>query len=176
MIYKINNDDIITFVDQEWLEFAQKNEAPELTKDSILGTLIWRFISGDETKQLYQHLFERIRKNKTTAAIPFNCDSPTVKRSLDLSINALEDDSLVFTSTVISITPCDKNPLLDPSQERSSEIIKICSFCKNVYFEGAGWKNVERALLRLNLNYYNPLPKLKNTVCSDCKKVVEAVF
>ena len=43
-VYRIDDKDVITFVDQDWLQFAQENDAPDLTSENVIGSNLLDFV------------------------------------------------------------------------------------------------------------------------------------
>jgi hypothetical protein len=171
-VYRIDENDVIIFVDQDWLTFAQENNAQNLTADRVIGTALWNYIEGAETRELYRELFSKLRKNNVMAIIPYRCDSPDMYRSLDLAICPLDDWTLELRSHVINIESREYNPLLDASLHRSKEVYEICSFCKGVKFPNNVWSSLEHLLMRTNLDELI-IPELSNVVCPACRGLVE---
>ena len=57
-VYRIDASDMITDVDDAWVEFARRNEAESLTRTAVVGSSLWNHVSGAETRHVYEHLFE----------------------------------------------------------------------------------------------------------------------
>ncbi|GAX62553.1 ABC-type proline/glycine betaine transport systems, periplasmic components [Candidatus Scalindua japonica] len=170
--YRIDDKDAITFVDQDWLQFAQENEAPDLTLEKVIGSNLLGHIEDDATRSLYKNLFDRIRTYGISTLIPYRCDSPTLRREFDLIIQPLENWGIKFKSKISSITISDYNPLLDISVPRSKQVFEICSCCKNVLFPDKTWKSLERALTRVNLSDLI-VPEVTNSVCPKCTQLLQ---
>ena len=79
-VYRIDASDTITYVNPEWIRFAEANDAPDLTADAVVGKSIWAFIHGADTQSLYKELFRNLRSHPSEIMIPFRCDSPTIIR------------------------------------------------------------------------------------------------
>lgn len=170
-IYRIDDKDVITFVDQDWLQFAQENDAPDLTLEKVIGTNLLDFIEDIATRKLYQNLFKRLRANCSMTLLLYRCDSPTMLREFDLVIQVLENGGIEFRSKIVRISNIDYNPLLDISVPRSKQVFEICSFCRKVLFPDKTWYSLERALTRINMNNL-VLPEVTNSVCSGCSQLL----
>ncbi len=170
-VYRIDDKDVITFVDQDWLQFAQENDAPDLTLEKVIGSKLLDFVEDIATRTLYQNLFYCLRANCSLSLIPYRCDSPTILREFDLVIKAFENGEIEFRSIIVKIRNNDYNPLLDISAPRSKQVFEICSFCRKVLFPDKTWNSLERALTRVTMNDL-VLPKVINSVCPKCTQLV----
>lgn len=56
MLYEIDQQDVVTKVDEAWNTFAQENRADHLVGAGVVGSSLWQHIQQPETKQLYKEL------------------------------------------------------------------------------------------------------------------------
>lgn len=64
IVYRIDSQDRIVYVNDNWHKFAEENDASELTKQSILYRSLWDFISDHATQQFYREVIHRVRNDK----------------------------------------------------------------------------------------------------------------
>jgi hypothetical protein len=166
-LYRIDAKSRFTFVNQEWLAFAQENQAPELTPEQVLGQQLDRYIAGQETKLLYEMIYERVRKTGRDIHLPFRCDSPDEKRDFRMRIAALEEGGLEFTVQVVRIERRPPVSLLDNSVGHAATFLVICSWCKRIRLDDDRWVEIEQATAERELFGAAP-PSLTHGVCSDC--------
>jgi hypothetical protein len=147
--YELDREDRIRSINTAWSAFARENDAEDLI-DAILGTSIWDWIAGVEVRHLYSLLFSRVRKTHGPMRIPFRCDSPSVRRFMELEMwhSAMVDCAAVHSS--------------------SAELLAICSWCKRVRADRGQWLEIEDAASRLDL-LEDPPPALTHTICPDCE-------
>ena len=167
-VYRVNATNEITFVSPEWLEFAIENGALSLTQSKVVGTSIWRFVTGDSTRRLYEELFRRLRVHRAELAIPFNCDSPTVVRDMTLTLRALGAGSIELEGRLNSTRERQPISLLDPYIERMAGTVSICSLCRKVQL-ASDWISVEEAVVRKRWLTSTPLPQLDEALCPICE-------
>jgi hypothetical protein len=61
-IYRIDSNDIIISVSQNWESFARDNAwGSELSPENVVGHLLWDFIQDIEIRHLYEEVFRRVR-------------------------------------------------------------------------------------------------------------------
>jgi len=172
--YHINEQDQISFVDNQWLRFARDNAAWHLTEQNILGQPIWSFISNKETEMIYQIIVNKVRKHDLEIKLPFRCDSPNIRRHMELHISPLKDNNVKFLSNLLEEEPQNYTPLLDPRVERAASFIIMCSWCKKVQTSEEDWVEVESAIKKLNLFGSFKLPKLSHGICPDCMSQIKS--
>ena len=166
--YGIDPSDVITHVDTEWLRFAQDNEALELTAAYVLGKPIWRFIFGADVQRIYWELFRHMRSRPTEHIIPFRCDSPTVIRHMELTVRSLVNGAIEFEGRLLQREAREGVNALSRRARRSNESIPICSICRRFLSENE-WIEVGSVIVRRRLFNAEPIPRLEETVCPDCR-------
>jgi hypothetical protein len=165
--YEIDCEDQIRSVSASWCAFARENGAEHLI-DEVVGTSIWAWIAGIEARHLYDLLFERIRKSGASARIPFRCDSPELRRFMELEISALPEDGLLFTAELKRVEQRPPVHLLDSHISRSESLVAMCSWCKRVRTGEGLWLEVEEAISALRLLENTP-PAVTHSICRDCE-------
>jgi hypothetical protein len=174
-VYKIDEDDRIVYVSDNWLTFALENEGIDRCAPSfVLGKLLWHFISDGETRHLYKVLLQKVRSQQSPVTIPINCDSPDLRRWIEITILPLPDKAVEFRSEIIRTEPRDPVDLLSTTVDRSEEFIKICSFCKKIAISNNEWVDTDKAIEGLDLFESSKLPQLTHGVCPACHKSVIA--
>jgi hypothetical protein len=174
-IYRINKADQITYVNSDWLDFARESDAYELTESSVLGTSIWDFVSGADTRLLYESIFSRLRANNNEVIIPFRCDSPTIIREMELALCSMPNECIQMVGRLLSRRERPYTPLLDPGVSRNKKEIIICSFCRRIQVTEGTWSEVEAAVVRLRAFSHSNAPRLIESVCSQCREKVSYV-
>jgi hypothetical protein len=171
LTYKINKDDEIIYISSGWDNFALENSAEENKEKHVLGKKLWNFISDPETCQIYMMLVEKVRRTKSALKVPFRCDSAEFRRFLYMEIKEDENLNIEFSSVLEKIEKREKVRLLEANIERSSDFIRICSWCKKVYLpDDDKWVEVEEAVKKMNLFDKKVLPMLTHTMCDNCFK------
>ncbi|MDJ0867560.1 MAG: hypothetical protein QNK03_15740 [Myxococcota bacterium] len=166
--YRIDGEGALVWVSPEWTRFARANGAPELSEPDILGRSLWDFIEGGETRLLYEMLFDRAVRESARLRLPFRCDSPELRRFMQLDILPQGDGSLELRGLLLREQPRPRVALFDPTLLRSSDTLRVCSFCKRIPVEGLGWLDVEEAVARLDLLADARPPRLSHGVCPAC--------
>lgn len=168
-IYVIDEADRIVSVSDNWLLFAQENEATaSCHPDSIMNKPIWDYIFGMETQHLFEVTLEKVRTTDKSVVLPFRCDAPDRRRYLELLITPLHQKCIKFTSYIIREESRDTVVLLEAGIPRSNDIINMCSMCKKVELSKGNWVEVEVALTTLKLFEQLKLPQISHGLCVEC--------
>jgi len=162
--------DRIRSVDAAWIAFALENDAPELTRDAVLGRLLWDFVEGPELKLLYQGLSQRVRESGGTIEFSCRCDSPNQARWMRMRIERVgENGGLRFESRTERVEPRSPISMLDTNHgEQSNGTLPICSVCKAIRLGDETWVDVEEAVTKLELASNETLPRLSHGICPPC--------
>jgi hypothetical protein len=168
-IWTIDAADKLVRVNDAWLAFARENTAPQLTASVVLNQHIWRFIQGQETSYLYQQVFHRVRSGVSPVTFPFRCDSPDCRRFMEMKLALLPGDAIQFTAHMLREEWRDPVDLLDALQDIAREYLKICSWCKRINIPGQGWREIEAAIVALDLFGHLPLRRMTHTICDPCR-------
>jgi hypothetical protein len=170
--YELDAEFRIRAVDRSWSAFALANAAPELASPGPLGRSIFEYLRDKTTAHLYRQLFVRVRRTGRPAVFPFRCDSPDLRRFLEMEITALDSAALALETRVVRLEPRAAVHLLDRTLPRDEEWLVMCSWCKTVEVEG-GWCEVEDALGVLRLFERETLPNVTHGICSSCRQRLE---
>ena len=174
--YELDGELRIRAVDLAWSEFAQANAAPELVVPlGPIGQVIFGYIQDITTIHLYQRLFERVLRTRRPVVFPFRCDSPEVRRFLEMEIRPGRSSGLQLHTRVVRLEPRAPSPLLDRAVRRDQSLLRMCSWCKAVDARGR-WCEVEEAVVALNLFERELLPAITHGICPPCHQRVEAMF
>lgn len=170
-IHTVDSSGTIIAVNDEWLSFARENDAPELGRGAVVGRPIWDFISDKETRHISRLILEKAQKSGRKLSIPYRCDSPGMRRFLEMEIAPLENGNIEFRSRHLKSEKRDANILLDRRAERTGEFLAICSWCRRVRL-GGEWVEVDEAVSKLALFSSPALPQLTHGICKDCNALV----
>ena len=168
IVYTIDRADIVTDISGDWRQFADANDAEDLSVDTVLDHSIYDAISGQRVKYVYNLLFTRARDGNMDLTFPFRCDSPTMQRFLRMTISPLSQSSLQLVSEVVGEKSREPVMLLDKQAEHSGGYLSVCSWCKKVKLAADEWKDIEDALEQKKLFNSEPFPQLSHGICTEC--------
>lgn len=170
-IYRLDALDRITHVNRAWLSFAVENESDALTPEAVLRRPLWDFIADNETRHVYRMILSRVRSSGKEVRLPFRCDSPSIRRFMEMEISPLPEGAVEFKCRLLRAESRPSVGLLDPAADRSGEFVQICGWCKRIRLDTGEWVETEEAVKRLDLFGAKKLPRLTHGICPDCHRV-----
>lgn len=175
-VYQVDTEHRIVYVNDEWDTFANENDAPNLTRDAVLGKVLWGYVFDKETRHLYRVAIEKVLSEKSSVSFPFRCDAPHIRRHMQMAVSPVDEDRCQFASTIVREEPREPVKLLEADVARSEELLRMCSWCKKLDADEAGWLEVERGIEKLDLFRTSTLPAITHTICPSCFKEATAQF
>jgi hypothetical protein len=165
--YAIDAGDVVRWVDDDFVAFAAANGAPDLTREQVVGRWLWDFVDGAATCFVWQLLFDRVRGQGVSLAVPFRCDSPDLLRVMELRLAPADEGGIEFTGVLLREQPRRHLSFLETGLPRMERTFPICSLCKRIFAFGE-WLEVDRAAARLGLLEVERPPTLEQAVCEAC--------
>ena len=170
MIYKINSDDQIVFVSDDWDVFAVDNDGDAIVSSRVIGRSLWRFITDVTTRKLYQQVLVRARAGHPIR-FTYRCDSPTHRRFMEMVVTQHDDGLVEFATRALLDEVRPAVTLLDAHAARSHDLVRVCGWCNKVSVNDV-WKEVEHAIAQLGMLDRSPVPKLNHGICEVCYETV----
>ena len=175
IVYHLNADDEVVFVNEAWSRFASANGGDVLLPPMVLRRRLWDFIADASTRHIYRTLFERVRSRAETVRLTFRCDAPALRRLLELELAPLAAGGLLCCVHQLVEEARDPISLLDATRPRTEQLIRMCSWCKRVATPDGAWLQLEVAVTRFGMFVDELPPDLTHGVCPDCHRVLDAV-
>ncbi len=163
LTYRIDANDVIVHVGEEWTAFANTNAGHHLGANEPLS----RFISDPTTIQIYTSLLARLRAGASPVRFPLRCDAPTMRRLLEMRVSA-EDGDVTFETRVVHSQVRPGVAALDPDVPRSRSQLKLCSWCSRMLDAEGQWVELEDGLAAMRLFEARVLPLLSHGMCPRC--------
>jgi hypothetical protein len=171
--YAIDETDRLIRVDEGYYRFAKENGWDGA--GASLGRSLWDYVAGEEPRKLQRMLLRRVRDEVHEVELPFRCDGPRVRRSMDIRIAARPGGRVVLFSAHLRSEEEreEPQPLLDPEVPRAGDTLVMCGWCDRFEVDGE-WVEVEEAARRLELFDRPELPALSHGICPDCNELLLA--
>jgi hypothetical protein len=166
VVYRINDDDVIVFVNDQFRDFAVRNEAAPL--EHCVGKPLWSFIADWDTKAIYRLLVDRVRDGKLGPRFPFRCDSPALRRFMEMEITLL-GDLIEFRCRLDRAESRDPvAPRQVDNEFRLEELVRMCSWCKRIQHPSSRWLDIDDAVTDLSLLATDEPPAITHGICGAC--------
>jgi hypothetical protein len=101
LVYRIDRQDVIVFVDSDWDRFALSNGGEDTLSTQVLGRQIWDFVIDATIRQLYRQLLQRIREGRELR-FAFRCDSPDRRRLMEMEMIPADGAAVQFRTRKVS--------------------------------------------------------------------------
>ena len=135
VIYELDANNNIVAVNQMWQSFALANDAPELSHDNVIGKPLLQYISGNITKRFWETFLEKVRLSDEVIHLNYRCDSPDLRRFMQIKAYRDGCDGLHFESTLLRTEPRSSSIYFKRSQQRSADTKVRCSFCNHILYK-----------------------------------------
>jgi hypothetical protein len=174
-MYELDADLCIRAVDAAWSEFAAANGAPELVAPpGPVGQSVFACIQDSTTADLYGRLFEHVLRTGESVVLPFRCDSPTLRRFLEMEIRTCDLAGLQLQTRVHRLEARAPVALLERAAPRGGDLLRMCGWCKDVEVAGR-WHDVADAVVALRLFEREVVPGITHGICPPCYERAEAL-
>ncbi|MFN2425781.1 MAG: hypothetical protein ABR587_04990 [Candidatus Binatia bacterium] len=174
VIYRINHRDEITFVNDEYDQFALVNGGAAFASKAVLGRPLWSFVIDETSRQIYSEAVRLVRGGRSID-FGFRCDSPARRRLMRMHMKCVENGAVEFRVRTIATEDRPAAALLRAGPASSEGFLTMCGWCKKLRI-GEDWKEVEEATAALNLFEASAVPRLTHGICEACSEAMVAVL
>jgi len=164
--YRIDQDDSIAALGDDWVSFAIANDATHLA--DVTGRSLWDFVSDSTTRQVYRQLLARVRQGRTIR-FSYRCDAPSLKRFMQMTMSPAPAGGVTFESATVRTEPCGTTSALP--EAGPDHLLRMCGWCKRVAVDGQ-WEEVECAVERSGVFAGRP-PAITHTMCPSCLQTMD---
>jgi hypothetical protein len=169
--YCVNERDEIAWVSDSWVAAAVANDAPELTPERVRNRSMWDFIADPTTRHLYEQILARVRRDQVMR-FTFRCDSPALRRLMEMMIRRREDGLVEFASRELHVEKRPHVSLIARSTPRSEQRLGACGWCNRIKLDRDRWVEAEIVVKELRLFEKARLPQLAPGICVACLAAV----
>jgi hypothetical protein len=165
--YWIDRDNRLVDVGGDWDAFALENETPAVLRDAVLGRSLLDFVAGTETRHLHEVLLERARSSIPLQRMPFRCDSPDLRRFMEMDIASPDGEVVEYRCRLLRAEP-RALPRAANAGIANERTMHMCSWCKKVHLTRDLWVEVEEAVARFGLLEDDVPPQVTHGICNTC--------
>ncbi len=157
----------LLWIGGDWDEFALRNGGTAARSNEVLSTSLLKQIADEPTKRAVVRLIEAVRAMQQPLRIDYRCDSPTIRRRFQLTIQPMKDARVLLVHDLRDAYSFDR-PIAPWQFDPAAPDCK-CSFCCAVSLSDGPWTPAEA------LADQHPRA-VRYTMCPDCEaSVAEAV-
>lgn len=160
---KIDTTYKITWVSDDWDEFAQSNETPELSAQSVVGKLLFSFVADDITRMFYDVSLLQAQTQKKPYLLHYRCDAPGVARLMSMQIDYVKNEGWSLQNRIHSIKAISKAVYFEYAENSP---LQRCSICNRINIDGE-WQDL---LHRPKILGSRQKVYVKYTACQPCRQ------
>ncbi len=177
--YWLDDDNIIRRVDDHWDQaMDSQNWSDRASANRIVGKLLSEFICDDVTRMYVATMIESVRVIPHTSFRPYRCDTPDMKRFMQMIITPEENGWIRVSHQLLRTEPLRKpvtfttTPQISPLRQlKNNQTINFvrCSICNRLQRYGNwdhSWHEVDFFAIPGHASE-EPL-KVLHSVCPDC--------
>lgn len=173
VVYRIDDEDRVVEVNDGWLAFAEANQGEALHPSVVVGRSLWDFLSDRPTIDLYRVMVKRLRGGSSRIRFRLRCDSPDRRRLLTVEMTGDDKGGVLFNVTPIFEETRPWVALLgQPAHLRGAGLLTVCGWCMRAEMASGAWVEIEEAAQALGLSEGEPMPRLRQGVCTTCREAI----
>jgi hypothetical protein len=159
-VYYLDERDVIVDVNAAWNAFALQNGGI-LLADEVIGEKLTRFITGEPTRMYVRTVLEGVRTLGRPAVRPYRCDSPGLKRFMQMSVVPEAGNRLRLEHRCLRVE--GREPAVAVEFRPGKSAVRSCSVCNRIEHRGEWIEASQRitgtSTVRLDVAY---------EVCGNC--------
>jgi hypothetical protein len=115
-----------------------------------------------------------VAASERTIVVPFRCDAPALRRSMQMQIEPLGDGGLRFVTRVLEAVERPHQAIIDINALHNHEhLLWMCSWCKRLEARGR-WIEIEEAAREFGILESNDVPEVTHGLCPSCERTILA--
>ncbi|MBN2664846.1 MAG: hypothetical protein JXR68_14460 [Bacteroidales bacterium] len=166
--YKINKDNIIVDIFDDWIRAAVTGKASNLADlNNVIGKNILSYFHNDTTQMYYNTVFQKCRLLQQKHSLEYRCDSPTHKRYMKMELVPFANKDINILNYLLKEEPFSYPIYIHESTKNNKTLYNIrCSICNNIKLKGENQWIKPDALTKVEEQSLFVI----HSVCPDCQK------
>ena len=170
--YEFNAANRVSAVSDNWDLVAASNEAPDLTKERVVGLELHALMFDSGTRALYDSIFRKARGDQRELTFEYRCDTPSEHRVWLMRIAADSSGTVRLSNSLLQSTPRSPVSLLQGRNSQSYDFVIMCSWCMRLKTGIDAWKEIETGIDVLELFDKPVYPVISHSICPNCMEKV----
>jgi len=162
IVYTLDHADRIISVGGPWDEFACNNGGERILASQIIGQSILTFISGDVTRMWLCAVLQHVRACNKPLDRPYRCDSPELKRFMQMRAVPEEKRVIRLEHRLISTEQRTVPVNIQHHRNKSTHARTRCSICGYIKTNDAWTEPTAEKYSSMNTIY------VKYSICEKC--------
>lgn len=168
LYYRLDAADRIVEIGGCWNDFALANAGESVLAECVLGSNVYDHVSGDASRMFLHTLLTATRSLARDTTRPYRCDSPGIKRFMEMSLLPLAEHGVMVAHRMIKVEtlPGHYEFIASKKLPHLPNRIVRCSICNRIKHAGE-WLETDRAGALGLLSCSGPTPVIYG-VCDAC--------
>lgn len=168
---RIDRKNRIVGVGGDWDRFALENEGAAATAHRVLGTSLLDHVHGEATAAVLVGVLEAVRRHARPARLPFRCDSPSLKRWMEMVFTPEPSAGVLFSYRLLATAPIAAPLRFSATGTPQGRLLFRCSSCNRLRRDGV-WREPEEVSALLDAHALAMPVGVSYGVCEDCRMQV----
>ena len=114
--------------------------------------------------------FQAVRCRRKPVAAPFRCDSPAVRRFMELRCFPSAEQSIRIQGRLLKEQMVAAPVVPQADKPGIAALMRVCSWCRRIDSEAAGWIEIDEAARQLRYLETPAPPPITHGICLDCEQ------
>lgn len=168
LFYRLDRTDRIVEVGGEWYRFAEENDGGDVIAERIIGTPLFKHVSGEASRNYIWTAVDMVRKLVTPRRLSYRCDSPSLKRFMEMVIKPDASGGVVLEHYTVRVEPLRPKARFVAGSEAAPALLIRCSMCNRTRHQGR-WLEPDAAAAE-NLLPADKIHQVAYGVCKQCRQ------
>jgi len=167
--YRLDAKDVIVEVGGAWDEFARRNGGPGLEVDRVVGRSLYEHVTGEVTRMFVWTMFDAARKLGIERTQPYRCDTPDLKRFMEMRIVPGPAGTILVRHRLVSTEPIIPHVRVRAAMPGTPlrQVVLRCSSCNQLRHQGV-W--VEPEHLAKDVSGGDLDVQVAYSICPSCRE------
>lgn len=172
IFYRLDaRDRIVEAGSDAWDEFARQNGDGKALRVRIEGTSLYAHVAGEASRMFVWTMLDGVRKLGRSATKLYRCDSPQLKRHMEMTITPSGNGGLLVTHRTVRTEPMLRPVSFAAKAGRTSRLLLRCSMCNRLRIDGA-WREPDAADLSPQKLPQSGAVAVAYGICEPCSDIV----
>jgi hypothetical protein len=165
--YRLDDQDRIVEVNSNWDRIARENDGEAVVADRILGTKLYAHVTDEPSRMYVWTMLDSVRKLHRPSVKLYRCDSPDLKRHMQMTILPESGGGLLVQHRLIRTekAPLRIRYICQPGARPS--LVLRCTMCVKLKIEGA-WITSDATILA-GIGQRDGSVRVAYSICEDCR-------
>jgi hypothetical protein len=166
--YRLDSQDRIVEVGGDWDRVARENDGTDVLADRIIGTKLYAHVTDGPSRMFVWTMLDSVRKLFRPSTKLYRCDSPDLKRHMEMTILPETGGGLLVQHRLIKT---EKQPARvrfsgRPAGRVGRALVLRCTMCVKLKVGGI-WHEPDAETLK-SLEQSDGVAQVAYGICEDC--------